>query len=659
LKSSKDFKLNVFLVVFSIAVTLVTYRPIFSGQLIGDPFDSRLMIVIHEHWWRWLNGLTEFRDLGFFYPYNKALGFSDAFLLPGVIYSIFRFLNFGLAESWTFATFIILIIGNLGWVVIARKFLNSPIIRILFVATIISSFSFTAYFSINPNIVGYSLVSWFALLIYSIEREKNNFQKQRKIVLFIILLEVYALSYWYGAFFIGLIVLVRMLTGLFYIRNRQTFKNLSLDFKKFDKSWIITIPVILFFVWLFYYIYISISGEPFRSKSEMVLNSPSPLMLLNAGSPTQYGLKNIIFEKFYQFLGFNFSFENTIGLGLVVTLFGIISFAYFLLGAKSNIKIWLISLIIIYFYFAKLVNNISIHSFLFDFVPGINSIRYPARFIIILGFCMIFTSFKIIDNQIRSKKSYFVKVSLIFMSFVLLLDQIRGPFIGWDKKLLVNKNLFSRTQEIQNNCVYFYFFHPGGWWSSQIEAIVFSSQIGVPTVNGYSGAFPTNYPIQAWNSDSGSNKILTWIADNGLKEKGCFISDEGNFEHLVTDKTYVDFVGFTPSESNGEVSWNWAVNKNPYLYAFSSENKYVSVSFEIETSSCFENQVITIEKASSGKILKRIQVSSRQNVDLDLDFRDAYSNRIQFSTDADVCRIEGDPRGLYFNVKNLKYKKHN
>jgi hypothetical protein len=656
LKSSKDFKLNVFLVVFSIAVTLVTYRPIFSGQLIGDPFDSRLMIVIHEHWWRWVNGLTEFRDLGFFYPYNKALGFSDAFLLPGVIYSIFRFLNFGLAESWIFATFIILIIGNIGWVVIAKKFLKSNIIRILFVATIISSFSFTAYFSINPNIVGYSLVSWFALLMYSIEREKNSFQKQRKIALFIILLEVYALSYWYGAFFIGLIVLVGMLTRLFYDQNRQTFKNLSLEFKKYDKSWIITIPVILFLVWLFYYIYISIVGEPFRSKPEMILNSPTPLMLLNAGSPDQYGLKNITFEKFYQFLGFKSAFENTIGLGLAVTLFGIISFVYFTRSAKRNIKIWLISLIIIFFYFAKLVNDVSLHSFLFDLVPGINSIRYPARFIIILGFGFIFTSFKLIDNQIRSKKSNIVKVSLILISFVLLLDQIRAPFIGWDKKLLVNKNLFSQAKEIKSDCDYFYFHQPGGWWYSQIEAIVFSTQIGLPTVNGYSGAFPQNYPTQSWNSNSGSNEILAWISEIGTKEKGCFISDIGNFEHLVTDKTYVDFVGFTPSESNREVSWNWAVNINPYLYVFSAEKKYVSVSFEVESSNCFENQVITIEEAPSGKILKRIQVNSRQKVELDLDFRDVYSKRIQFSTDADVCRIEGDPRGLYFNVKNLKYQ---
>ena len=168
MKLKKVLNVDSFLAIFAIVLTLYTFRPIFTGQLIGDPFDSRLMIVIHEHWWRWLNGLTEFRDLGFFYPFDKALGFSDTFLVPGLLYSILRFFSFGLAESWIITTFTVLVIGNLGWAVVAKRFINTKIIRILFVATIVSSFSFIAYFAINPNIVGYSLLSWFALLVNSI-----------------------------------------------------------------------------------------------------------------------------------------------------------------------------------------------------------------------------------------------------------------------------------------------------------------------------------------------------------------------------------------------------------------------------------------------------------------------------------------------------------
>ena len=355
MKFKRVLNVDSFLAIFVIVLTLYTFRPIFTDQLIGDPFDSRLMIVIHEHWWRWLNGLTEFRDLGFFYPFDKALGFSDIFLVPGLLYSILRFFSFGLAESWIITTFTVLVIGNLGWVVVAKRFLKTKTLRILFVATIVLSFSFIAYFAINPNIVGYSLLSWFALLIYSIETEKVVSKKQLKIAFFIILFQIYALSFWYGAFFMGLIIFLRLLIGLFYHNDKRNFHDLFLSFRINKKIWISISPIILFLTWIFSYIYLSVSGDPIRPKSEMILNSPSPLMLFNTGSPTQYGLQNSIFEGFYRFFGFDLPFENLIGLGFAVTLIGVVSMAILLLLEKRTIKLWILSILITYLYFAKLV----------------------------------------------------------------------------------------------------------------------------------------------------------------------------------------------------------------------------------------------------------------------------------------------------------------
>ena len=42
-------------------------------------------------------------------------------------------------------------------------------------------------------------------------------------------------------------------------------------------------------------------------------------------------------------------------------------------------------------------------------------------------------------------------------------------------------------------------------------------------------------------------------------------------------------------------------------------------------------------------------------VNIDISFKESYLKQIKFSSDADVCKIEGDPRGLYFNLKNLEY----
>ena len=656
MKLKKVINVDSFLAIFVIVLTLFIFRPIFTGQLIGDPFDSRLMIVIHEHWWRWLNGLTDFRDLGFFYPFDKALGFSDTFLVPGLLYSILRFFSFGLAESWIITTFSVLVIGNLGWVVVAKRFIKTNTIKILFVATIVLSFSFTAYFAINPNIVGYSLLSWFALLIYSIETEKIVSKKQLKIAFFIILFQLYALSFWYGAFFMGLIIFVRLLIGLIYSKDKGNFNGLLSNLRLNKKIWIVSAPVILFFTWIFLYVYLSVAGAPIRPKSEMIINSPSPLMLLNAGSPTQYGLENSIFEGFYRFFGFDLPFENLIGLGFAVTLIGVVSMAILLFLEKRTIKLWILSILITYLYFTKLVNDVSIHGLLFETIPGINSIRYPARFIIILGFGLIFMSFKLIDNRVGKGIRQFLKVPLYLLLVIMILDQIRGPFTGWDKKLLINENLFSQAQEIKNNCDYFYFDHPGGWWYDQIEAITFSTQVGIPTVNGYSGAFPGGYPIQSWNSTFGSLKIFDWISQIDATKRGCFLSGISDFKILNSETTLIDFIGFTPKEEKGFDSWNWAVNEEPYLYVLSSTGSNLRLTFEIETSKCFTNQNIIIQDVSSNEIIQKVEVSSQEVVNIDLSFTESYLKQIQFSTDAGICRVEGDPRGLYFNIKNLKYE---
>ena len=109
-------------------------------------------------------------------------------------------------------------------------------------------------------------------------------------------------------------------------------------------------------------------------------------------------------------------------------------------------------------------------------------------------------------------------------------------------------------------------------------------------------------------------------------------------------------------EEMGSNSWNWAVNKDPYFYVLNSTGSNLRLTFEIETSKCFTNQNIIIQDVSSNETLKIIEVSGQEVINIDLSFKESYLKQIQFSTDAGICRVEGDPRGLYFNVKNLKYE---
>ena len=80
------------------------------------------------------------------------------------------------------------------------------------------------------------------------------------------------------------------------------------------------------------------------------------------------------------------------------------------------------------------------------------------------------------------------------------------------------------------------------------------------------------------------------------------------------------------------------------------------LTFEIETSKCFTNQNVIIQDVSLNQILKKVEVSGQEVVNIDLSFKESYLKQIKFSTDAGICKVAGDPRGLYFNVKNLKYE---
>ena len=112
---------NFGLVIAIIATTLIQARGYLRGFYYGDPFDGRLMVVLHEHWWHFLRGRRDFLDTFFFYPFDRGLGFSDTFFLQGIFYSVARALRFDLVDSWALATSAILLLSNIGVALLAKQ----------------------------------------------------------------------------------------------------------------------------------------------------------------------------------------------------------------------------------------------------------------------------------------------------------------------------------------------------------------------------------------------------------------------------------------------------------------------------------------------------------------------------------------------------------
>ena len=638
----------------SISYTLFTYKSIFQGKLLGDPFDSRLQIVLHEHWWRWFNGLVGFRDTEFFYPFDKALGYSDVFLTQGIVYSFFRFIGFTLSSSWSITTIGLLLIGNLGWVFIAQKFVKNYVLQILMVLTFVSSLSFAYYFTLNPNIMGYSFISWFALLIINISKEKNKLVKNQKISIFMTLFLIYALSCWYAAFFLGLVLTIRLLLEAVFRSKEFNFSLSQHGLRNLARQYYLQAPIQLFLIWLFVYVYVLVANDPSRSVNELLKNSPRVSYLANGSSADGTKLSGSFFKQLYLNLGLDFDKEYGIGLGLFTTFFGLLSLGYIIYNRLFSLSkyLWICAITFVYIYFLVWQDKFSIHKFLFESIPGFDSIRYPARYVIFIGFSLILLIFFILD-QIVKDSNFKIKSLIFLVGSLIFIDQYRASFKGWDSDTLVNIELLKQKQDIITSCDYFYYDFPGGWWNEQIEAMMFSIQIGVPTINGYSGAFPPNYPTEAFNSTSEPLQIFRWINEISPEKRGCLITGRTKIISLTSKSESVEFVGFTGEEKKGSSTWRWANSSSPYLYIYSRENSLRNLKFSLKTSSCFENQTIRITDSQNKLLVEETIVEEERNYDLKVDLSNNFVKIIQFNTDAQVCKVKGDPRDLYFEIKNF------
>jgi hypothetical protein len=287
---------------------------------------------------------------------------------------------------------LLLIIGNLGWVFVARKYIKSYALQVLLVLTLISSLSFVQYFTYIPNIVGYSYLSWISLFINNIINEKDSIRKNKKLAIFGTLMLVYALSCWYGAFFVMLLILFRIFFEVMF--NYKTFnsKIKEFRFRQNTKQYLVQSPIQLFLIWLFIYVYVSVANQPNRPTDEMIGNSPRINLLPNGSNFDGTKLSGSLFKEIYIFFGLDFDKEHGIGIGIFSFLFGIaISiFGMYSKLFKKNQKLWILTFISVYLYFVVYAENFSIHQLLFENVPGFNSIRSPSRFVILIGFFVIF-----------------------------------------------------------------------------------------------------------------------------------------------------------------------------------------------------------------------------------------------------------------------------
>ena len=179
--------------------------------------------------------------------------------------------------------------------------------------------------------------------------------------------------------------------------------------------------------------------------------------------------------------------------------------------------------------------------------------------------------------------------------------------------------------------------------------MTFAYQIGIPTVNGYSGGFPKQYPTKDFRDSSYTYEIFDWMKQIELKQTGCFLTGKSPIYYLNKNISRLDLVGFIEFEKNKYL----AISPYPYFFIYSSNPGDFKVSFTSTKPSCqiSNNIFMKLIPETESKRIKLDKLDSIQN-DFIFTVDESRIRRLEFSTEAKSCS-EGS-NNIYFKIQNLK-----
>jgi hypothetical protein len=647
-------------ILISLASSAYLFRGYLSGIYIGEIFDTRLMIILHEHWFRFFTGETSFLDAGFFYPYPRSFALTDTFLLTGITHSTLRFFGLEIIDAWALSQLIWVFFGLLGWFFLARKIIENKFLQLLTVPLIATSYPFVAHLNERPNVVPYLLVSWVFLFLFNFYFADSKKLSTLNLGFFLVALPLIVLTSWYAGFFIVIFIVfliaISSITRAIYLKNSLA-KIKNLDAKIFTPFALTSLG--LTFLWAYIYLpELSHSAEVARPKHEVIERSPA---IIDLFSTPAVG-KNLFISPIYIP---EKATENLIGLSFILflALLFILLYVAFLNSAlipRKN-KQFLFSLLasglMIEIIIIKFFNDTSIFIILFDQISFLKSIRAPVRWHIYLSFLFIIILIYLINLLLKNKIKR-VKFLILLIPILILIEQQRTPPGLWTKDQFIDTKLLS-YKSITQDCEAFVLDRPDtGYWLDMIEGITLSVFLGIPSVNGYSGSIPKNYPSISWFADGDLPAIGTWLLQNESIENVCLL-DGSSFDAIRKfDSEKIEFIsgsGFTGWETLEDDNWNWSVWEQSlvHIQSLKSSDESGFLKFTIQIPKCLDGANFRIS-IRNDLYEPTINASKSTTLEIPITLMAWERLPIVFEKDPGFCNVDGDPRDLHFSVKNMQ-----
>lgn len=512
----------------------ISYRGVVGSglqQMAGDFGDTRLVNYVLEHSYRWLQREPlhrSFWDSPYFYRTPNATAFTETLLGAAPIYWVLRLLGCAPDTACQIWALILLLLGFGAFYLFLRRGFAFDRMSSAFGAGLFE-FSSVRVAQLNhqqllPQL--FMIAALFALIrIFSSETvPPSRFQTRTWISVFVAasILQLYASLYLGWFLFLGLGAAVGITVGVPRWRDRF-FTVLRANI-----AWIVGCAAGAALV-LYPLVAHSLAAVTAVRVGGYAAIAP---MVPGWAAWTYLGTDNWLYGSLARVGPWNavtesgYAHELSLGLGFVTT--GIVVWGLVSEGRNERLRVFSISALVIVFCVTRLSPGVTPWEILGRLLPGAFAIRALSR----IGLLLLIPAGLGLAAFLQRRRSTAVA---LLAGLVCMAEQLRD-LPSFDK-LAIRADVAAIAEAVDpDRCGYFYLSprnpvdHVN--WKSQLDAMWAGLEIGVPTVNGWSGYPPTQWDWRLLDNaiDTPQDEreleraLRSWIATRALDPAGfCWI----------------------------------------------------------------------------------------------------------------------------------------
>lgn len=535
---------KLFLLITLIITILLLFRTQISNgfnYLSGDfVYDNIIHTSILEHWFNVIKGKNTWSEVGYFYPYKKTIAQTDAYFLMGMIYSIFRSLNFDPFLSTEITNLILKVIGFFGAFFLSKKILNNHWLSLILAVM----FTLNNASTIHIYRVQLNAVAFIPFLILILLKIFESLKNDKFIYTFLYsstfgsFLGLLAFSSFYITFFFILFLFIFLFIYLVLSYKEFIFylKKIILHFTPISLSFIATGISFLPFVTTF----LPKSKESgVKQFPFFALFDPVGLIQMGKGNYVWGQLYENLLNRFLPNYKIDYNFEyHKMGFSPLLLILFTISLLWLIKNKIHDETRFILSLSISFLVsilFIVKFGDFSLWLFIYNYFYGAKALTVVPIFTLILILPLLITIFYYFS---KIKINSFV---LVFILLFMIIFELNKSTYNLDRKYELSK--YSNFKLPTISCSSFFV---GGWegqevyrnywewinnqYGHNVSALYISQKIHIPTINGMASFIPQTYDLVGPNGTAFSphsqeylQRVKQYISNFNLKNV-CYLN---------------------------------------------------------------------------------------------------------------------------------------